>query len=101
MGGPHHDSPGWSVVVSVIGVTALILAAVIGTIAMWYLNEPLVRGTVSAAERARFAFGLLFLSLAAYHFIRSGNPLLVAIAVIGFMFLTGWLLVEKPWNEVI
>lgn len=87
--------------VSPLGIGALILAAIIGTVLMWRVNEPLVRDTVTFVEKIRFVFGLVFLGLAAYHLIRSGNPLMVLLAVSGFVFLTGYALVERPWNEVI
>lgn len=86
---------------SPLGILALIMAAVLGTLTMWRLNEPAVRTTVTLVDKARWIIGILFLGLAAWHFLRSGNPVLIAIAVLGFAFLTGFMLVERPWTEVI
>lgn len=84
-----------------LAVGALIIAVIIATLLLWRTNEGAVRGAVSLGERLRLVFGLIFLALAAYHLIRSGNPLYIGAAVIGFGFLTAWLLVERPWDEVI
>lgn len=86
---------------SPLGVLALILAAILGTIALWRLNEPGVRATVSFVEKIRMVLGILFLGLLAYHFLRSGNPILILVAVGGFAFLTGYALIERPWSRVI
>lgn len=86
---------------SAVAVGALILAAVLGTFILWTINESFVRGTVSFVEKVRYVVGILFLALIAYHFLRSGNPLYIALAVLGFAFLTGYMLVERPWQNTI
>lgn len=86
---------------SPLGIVALILAAVLGTVVLWRLNEPAVRTTVTLADKARWIIGIVFLALAAWHFLRSGNPILIAAALLAFAFLTGYLLMERPWAEVI
>lgn len=87
--------------VTPLAVGALILTAVIGTFILYMVNEPAVRATVSFVDRIRYVVGILFLGLAAYHLIRSGNPVYVGIAVLGFAFLTGYALVERPWSDTI
>lgn len=84
-----------------LGIAALILAAVLGTLLLWWLNEPAVRSTVTLVDKARYVIGTIFLSLALYHFLRSGDPLRIFAALVGIVFLTGFLLVERPWKEVI
>lgn len=86
---------------SALAVIALILTAVLGTVVMWRLNEPAVRATIGFVDKIRYVIGILFLGLGAYHFLKSGNPLLILIAAAGFAFLTGWALVERPWDETI
>lgn len=87
--------------VTTIGIGALILAAVIGTALLWWINEPAVNRGVSFVERVRWSVGIVFLILLSYHLLRSGNLLYIMGAVLGFGFLTAYALVEKPWREVI
>lgn len=84
-----------------LAIAALIIAAVLGTFLIWTLNAPAVRATVSFVDRIRYVVGFLFLGLGAWHLLRSGNVLYVLIAILGFAFLTGYALVERPWNETI
>lgn len=86
---------------SALAVLALIAAAVLGTLVLWRLNEPAVRATIGFVDKLRYVLGMVFLALGAYHFLKSGNPLLIAVAAAGFAFLTGWALVERPWAETI
>lgn len=84
-----------------VAVASLILASIIGTLILWYINEPAVRGTVTFVDRIRGILGALFLGLIAYHLIRSGNIVDLALAGLGFAFLTGWFLVERPDKNTI
>lgn len=87
--------------VSVLGVGALILAAIIGTFILWRMNPEGVTRSVRLVDKVRWIAGLAFLGLAAWHMVRSGNPLLIAVSVGAVAFLTGYILVEQPWREVI
>lgn len=87
--------------VTTIGAAALILAAVIGTFVMWRLNKPAVQGTVTVVEKLRLYIGIVFMGILAYHLLRSGNLLYIIIAALAFAFLTGYALVERPWENTI
>jgi hypothetical protein len=87
--------------VTPLAIAALILAAVLGTFIIYQMNTPAVKATVSFVDRIRYVVGFLFLALGAWHLLRSGNVLYVLIAVLGFAFLTGYALVERPWKETI
>lgn len=84
-----------------LAIAALILAVVLATYLIWTLNAPAVRTTVGVVEKLRLVIGILFLTLAAWHLLRSGNPLYVALAMLGFAFLTAYALVERPWQNTI
>lgn len=86
---------------SLLAIGALMLAAVIGTFVLWSVNEPAVSATVGFFEKIRWVAGLIFLALAGYHLVRSENVLYVVIAVGVVAFLTGYLLVEQPWEDTI
>jgi len=87
--------------VTTLGILAAILAAVVGTWVVYRMAPNSVERTISVAEKLRWAFGLAFLALAAYHLLRSGNPVYITAAVLGFAFLTGYALVERPWKSTI
>lgn len=87
--------------VSLLGTAALIIASVIGTVILFRHNPEGVTRSVRVVDKARWIIGIAFLALAAYHLILSGDPGLIAIAVAGFAFLTGYALVERPWQNVI
>lgn len=87
--------------VSALAITSLILAAVLGTFVLYSLNAPAVEATVSMVDRIRYLVGILFLGLAAWHLLRSGNPLQIGLALAGIAFLTGYALVERPWADTI
>lgn len=86
---------------STVAIAALALAVVLGVFLLWRVNQPLVAATVRTADKARWALGLIFLPLAAYHLLRSGNILYIGLALAGFAFVTGYALVERPWESVI
>lgn len=87
--------------VSALAISALILAAVLGTFVLYALNAPAVEATVSMVDKIRYLVGILFLGLAAWHLLRSGNPVYVVLAMAGIAFLTGYALVERPWANTI
>lgn len=80
---------------------ALALAAILGTFIMWTLNEPAVRATVSFVDRIRYVVGIIFLGIAARHLLLSGNPLYIGLAMAAVAFLTGYALMERPWENTI
>lgn len=86
---------------SPLGMAALLLATILATATLWRLNEPAVRTTVTLIDKARFVIGSIFLTLLLYHYLRSGDPIRIFGALLGLAFLTGYLLVEQPWKEVI
>jgi len=80
---------------------ALALTAILGTFVLYKLNEPAVTATVTFLDRVRWAVGLIFLGLAGYHLLQSGNPVYIFAALLVLAFLTGYMLVERPWKETI
>lgn len=86
---------------SVLGIVSLVLVAILGTYLLWRINEPAVRKAYSTADKLRWVFGLVFLGLAAYHLVHSGQPKQIVAAMIAFSFLTAWALVERPWDDTI
>lgn len=84
-----------------LGIAALIATTALVVLWLFRVNESGVERTVRVVDKARWVIGLLFLGLAAYHLIRSGDPLMVLVAMGGFAFLIAYLLVEQPWKRVI
>ena len=82
-------------------IMGLVLAAVYVALALWVLNEPLVRSTVSWVEKARYAIGAVLVILGVIHFLRSGDWLQMTAALIGVAFITAWVMVERPWQNTI
>lgn len=87
--------------VTALALVSITLAVVLATFLAWRVNQPAVRATVSFVDRIRYVVGFLFLALAAYHLIQSGDPLSIAAAMLGMAFLTGYALVERPWQGTI
>lgn len=86
---------------SSLGVAAAIGAAAIGGWLLYVFNRPAAVFAVNTVEKLRWFFGILFMGLVAYHLIQSGDPLFTFIAALGFMFLTLYALIERPWSNVI
>lgn len=86
---------------ALLGVIAILASAVLLTLILYLMAPHGVTRTITLAEKLRGVGGILFLALMAWHLSTSGNPVYIALAALGAAFLTGHLIVERPWEETI
>lgn len=84
-----------------LAALALVSAGVAGAIAIYWFFEDTAHVTVSAVETLRWAFGLLFIGITASHLIRSGDPGQMILAFGGIVFVTLYLLIDRPWQDYV
>lgn len=79
-----------AVSIIVIGITYLIITR----------NPSKAERTYHKVDFLRQVVGAVFVVLAVWTFLQSGDPLLIAFAIAGLAFVTAYILVEKPHKEI-
>lgn len=82
-----------------------VIAAVVGVIALTYVIVEWKRDSIERSYERGKLYRELVTAIAAaivgWTFIRSGDPALVAVAVMLFAFATLYFVIEQPHKEVI
>ena len=80
---------------------ALVVAVVFGTAAVVHMKPSLAEGFWDTFERWRKLIGGVVLIAIAWTFLRSGQPVLILIALVSIALATVFILVEKPHETLV
>lgn len=82
-----------------------VLALIVGVVALTYVivasRREKVERTYERGENYRKLITAAAAVIVAWTFIRSGDPVLIAFAVLGFVFATVYVMIEQPQKQVV